>query len=104
MTSNPMYAPNADVSADTELREPSMYRVLLHNDDYTTMDFVVDILMSIFRKTAEQATEIMLSVHRNGTGVAGVYPLEIAETKVMAVRTRAKQAEFPLRCTLEEVR
>ena len=84
-----------------ELREPPLYRVLLHNDDYTTMDFVVMVLERIFGKTNEEATHIMLSVHNEGVGVAGLYTREIAETKVAAVRTLAKKNRFPLRCSLE---
>lgn len=85
-----------------ELREPAQYKVLLHNDNYTTMEFVVQILMDIFRKHAEEATQIMLAIHKNGLGLCGIYPLEIAETKVVQVRHRAQEAGFPLRCTLEE--
>ncbi len=88
---------------EEEEGRPRLYRVLLHNDDYTTMEFVVTILMEVFRKSAEQATSIMLSVHSEGTGVAGMYPLELAETKVGVVHARAAEAGFPLRCTLQEV-
>lgn len=88
--------------SEEELREPRMYRVLLHNDDYTTMEFVILVLVDIFRKTAEEASEIMLSVHRNGMGVCGVYPREIAEFRVHEVEKRARLAGFPLRCTMEE--
>ena len=66
---------------DEELAEPPMYKVLLHNDDFTTKEFVVTILVSVFNKSLDAATQLMWSVHRNGLGVAGVYPLEIAETK-----------------------
>lgn len=99
------YAPSleSDTLADEEADKPRLYRVLLHNDDYTTMEFVVVILMEVFRKSAEQATAIMLSVHSKGVGVAGVYPLELAETKVDVVHARAAEAKFPLRCTLQEV-
>jgi len=98
-----MTTPDADIFVATALKEPRNYQVLLHNDDYTTMEFVVSILMEVFLKTAEQATAIMLAVHKRGVGIAGVYPLEIAETKVAAVREKAKEAGFPLRCTLQEV-
>ena len=84
-------------------KEPSMFRVLLLNDDYTTMDFVIEILMDEFGKPYEIATEIMLNVHRKGIGVCGIYPLEIAETKVDTVHSRARERGYPLRCTLEEV-
>ena len=88
--------------AEEELREPRMYKVLLHNDDYTTMDFVILVLVDIFRKTAEEASEIMLSVHKSGMGVCGVYPREVAEFRVLEVEKRARLAGFPLRCTMEE--
>ena len=87
---------------DEEVAEPPMYRVLLHNDDYTTMEFVVHILMVIFHKTVEEATAIMLNVHRKGVGLCGVYPLEIAETKVETVHSAARENGFPLKCTMEE--
>jgi len=76
--------------------------VLLHNDDYTTMEFVVMVLQDVFHKTAAAATQIMLHVHRNGIGVAGVYTYEVAETKVAIVEAMARQHEFPLKCTMEE--
>lgn len=88
---------------EPELREPRRFRVLLHNDDYTTMEFVIAVLREIFRKTEEEATAIMLSVHEKGMGQCGVYTHEIAETKVIQVHTRARRAGFPLKCTLEEV-
>lgn len=83
------------------VREPRMYKVLLHNDDYTTMDFVVDILMTVFQKSEEEAVLIMLNVHRKGVGLCGVYTYEVAETKVDTVHTLAKENGFPLRCTME---
>lgn len=92
-----------EVITEERLKMPSMYQVLLHNDDYTTMEFVVSILMGVFRKTADQATGIMLAVHKRGMGIAGVYPLEIAETKVKQTHALAHDAGFPLRCTLQEV-
>lgn len=87
---------------DEEVREPKLYRVLLHNDDYTTMEFVVLILVDIFHKSAEEASDIMLSVHEKGVGVCGVYPREIAEFRIAQVAKRARQAGFPLLCTMEE--
>ena len=86
-----------------QLGEPRLFQVLLHNDDYTTMQFVVEILMHVFHKNADEATAIMLNVHKEGIGIAGVYPYEIAETKVERTHHLAREAEFPLRCTLEEV-
>lgn len=84
-----------------KLKQPSLYKVLLHNDDYTTREFVVLILQGVFGKSETEATQIMLHVHHNGIGVAGVYPFEIAETKVEKVTALARKYEFPLRCTLE---
>ncbi|MDD6181236.1 MAG: ATP-dependent Clp protease adaptor ClpS [Desulfovibrionaceae bacterium] len=91
------------VREDIAVRTPRMYRVLLHNDDYTTMDFVVDVLRSVFRKTPEQATAIMLAVHERGVGECGRYTREIAETKAALVHRRARAAGFPLKCTFEPV-
>ena len=90
------------VILEDELKEPDMYRVLLHNDDYTTMDFVVKILEEVFHKTQEESVAIMMSVHQKGMGVCGVYPKEIAEFRVTQVATRAQHAGFPLRCTMEK--
>ena len=83
-------------------QRPRRYKVLLHNDDYTTMEFVVWILETVFHHDETSATEIMLHVHRNGMGVAGVYPREVAETRVAQVDTLAKEHEFPLRTSIEE--
>lgn len=88
--------------ADLEVREPRRFRVLLHNDDYTTMEFVIDILIEVFRKNPDEATAIMLSVHEKGIGMCGVYTEEVAETKVAQVHGRARKAGFPLRCSMEE--
>jgi ATP-dependent Clp protease adaptor protein ClpS len=85
-----------------KLKKPPLYKVLLHNDDYTTMDFVVYILYTIFHKSESDAFKIMLKVHQEGIGVAGVYPFEVAETKAEKVTTLAKEYEFPLLCTVEE--
>ena len=84
------------------LKPPAMYRVLLHNDDYTTMEFVVQVLQSVFNRPLGEAMKIMLHVHHNGIGVAGVYTYEVAETKVTVVEAMARQQEFPLKCTIEE--
>lgn len=85
-----------------ETREPPLYKVLLHNDDYTTMEFVVSILENIFQKSRQEATRIMLNVHIEGVGVAGVYTREICETKIAIVHELAKKNEFPLRCSMEK--
>lgn len=80
-----------------------MYRVFLHNDDYSTMDFVIEVLISIFHKPAADATRIMLDVHKKGMGICGVYTYDIAVTRVARVHQLAKKREFPLKCSLEEV-
>ncbi|HKB72177.1 MAG TPA: ATP-dependent Clp protease adaptor ClpS [Thermoanaerobaculia bacterium] len=85
-----------------EVRKTPLYRVLLHNDDYTTMPFVVEILETIFHMSPAEAHRIMMHVHTRGHGVCGVYPFEIAETKVDLVHQRARENEFPLRASLEE--
>lgn len=87
----------------TELQEPPLYKVLLHNDDYTTMDFVVMVLETVFHKDTGEATRIMLNVHHQGLGVAGVYTREIGETKVAIVHDMARKNQFPLKCSLEKV-
>ena len=84
-----------------KVREPDMWKVLLHNDDYTTQEFVVWILETVFKKTESEAVRIMLDVHRKGKGIAGVYPYDIADTKVTQARALAEVQEFPLLCTLE---
>ena len=85
----------------TRLARPKLYKVLLHNDDYTTMEFVVEILRTIFHLSEAESTAIMLHIHRSGVGVAGVYTFEIAETKVTEVTQAAAEAEYPLLCTME---
>jgi len=85
-----------------ELEEPQMFKVLLHNDDYTSMDFVVEVLMGIFHKSHAQAEQIMLQIHEKDKAVCGVYTFEIAQTKVEQVKQLAKQNEFPLLATIEE--
>jgi ATP-dependent Clp protease adaptor protein ClpS len=80
---------------------PQMYKVLLHNDDYTTMEFVVTVLKDVFNKNHRDAFRIMLNVHQNGIGLCGVYTNEVAETKVDAVHKRAQESGFPLRCSME---
>lgn len=86
----------------TKAVRPKRFRVLLYNDDYTTMEFVVEILMGVFRHAAPEAVTIMFKVHEEGRGVAGVYPHDIAESKVLEVHSRARNAGYPLRCGMEE--
>ena len=91
-----------ELELDLELHEPQMFRVLLHNDDYTSMDFVVEVLMGIFHKTHAQAEQIMLQIHEKDKAICGVYSFEIAQTKAQQVKQQAKQNEFPLLATIEE--
>lgn len=100
----PFAAPEgeAGVQLVPKLDTPKMYKVILLNDDYSPMDFVVLVLRRFFAKTEEQATEIMLDVHKKGAGVAGVFSLEIAEMKVMQVNQFAQMNQYPLKSTLEE--
>ncbi|MCA8901718.1 MAG: ATP-dependent Clp protease adapter ClpS [Hyphomonas sp.] len=93
-----------DLSTQTRVRtkKPSLYRVLLLNDDYTPMEFVVHILERFFNRSREQATRIMLHVHQKGVGLCGVYTFEVAETKVAQVLDLAKRHEHPLQCVMEK--
>lgn len=88
--------------SETDLKEPKLYKVILLNDDYTTMDFVVAVLEGIFGKTPAEATQIMLQVHHKGAGVCGMYPKQIAEAKIVLVEQKAQAEGHPLRCTMEE--
>jgi len=91
-------------TSDTRQREkePPMYKVFLHNDDYTTMEFVVEILVNIFGKSLEKATRIMLNIHEKGIGLCGVYTYGVAETKVNTVHSLAREQGFPLKSTMEK--
>jgi ATP-dependent Clp protease adaptor protein ClpS len=86
----------------TETKKPSLYRVLILNDDYTPMEFVVFVLERFFNKNREEATRIMLHVHQHGVGVCGVFTYEVAETKVAQVLDMARRNEHPLQCTMEK--
>jgi ATP-dependent Clp protease adaptor protein ClpS len=92
-----------DIFADDEIKEPKRFKVLLHNDDYTTMDFVIYILKKVFNRTEGEAVQIMMNVHKNGSGICGIYTAEVAETKVIMVKNLARKEGFPLKCTMEEV-
>ncbi len=96
--------PNIKESVETslEIKEPEMFRVLLHNDDYTSMDFVVEILMKIFHKNLQESEAIMINIHEKGKAICGVYIFEIAQTKAAQVKQLAKQNEFPLLSTIEK--
>ena len=93
---------NEELETSLSLDEPTKYNVLLHNDDYTTMDFVVDILMNIFHKGLIEAEQIMLNIHSSGKAVCGTYTYDIAQTKVYQVKQLARKNGFPLLATVEE--
>ncbi|MBF0137479.1 MAG: ATP-dependent Clp protease adapter ClpS [Magnetococcus sp. DMHC-1] len=100
---NPAQTPESDLLTDHEnqVQEPRLYKVILLNDDFTPMDFVVKILMVYFQKPTAEATQIMLNVHHQGRGLCGVYPFDIAETKVAIVNQYSREQGHPLKCTLE---
>jgi len=87
---------------EEELKEPEEYRVILLNDDFTTMEFVVSVVMSVFHKSLIEATKIMLDVHKKGRGTVGVYTFDIAVTKINRVHDMARERGFPLKCTMEQ--
>ena len=97
--------PEEALATKTEetVKEPPKYRVLMHNDHYTTMDFVVQVLETVFSKPAPEAVQIMLNIHRQGIGICGIYTAEVAETKITTVHHMAKEQGFPLRCSVEEI-
>ncbi|MDP4143710.1 MAG: ATP-dependent Clp protease adaptor ClpS [Bacillota bacterium] len=92
------------VSEKTRLlqKSPKLYKVIMHNDDYTTMEFVIDVLVNIFRKTPVEATKIMYDVHKNGIGIAGVFPYDIAATKIQQATNAAIKNGFPFKLSMEE--
>ncbi len=92
----------ADKQTEKVLRPPSMYKVILNNDDYTPMEFVIDVLQKFFFYDTERATQLMLSVHHHGKVVCGVFSADVAETKVILVNYYARENEYPLLCTLEK--
>ena len=98
--------PNTDpvedvLLADPELKKPQMYAVVMYNDDYTPMEFVVDVLQNHFKHTLDSAISIMLAIHQQGKGIAGIYPKDIAETKAQTVNRKARQAGYPLLSQIE---
>jgi ATP-dependent Clp protease adaptor protein ClpS len=99
---HPDFEEQSSSELEEDLEEPRMFKVLLHNDDYTTMEFVVEVLQRIFLKSFAEATQIMLNVHRSGLGVCGIYTGEVAETKVAMVHHMARESGFPLQCSMEE--
>ena len=97
----PVWEEGVTLKERPKVKKPRLYKVLLHNDDYTTMEFVVHVLISVFHKNETQATQIMLHVHTKGNGVCGVYTYDLAQTKVHQVTQLARQNEMPLKCTME---
>ena len=91
-----------EISTRSKNDQPPMYKVILHNDDYTSMEFVVEILVSVFGKSLEKATQIMLNIHNKGKEICGIYPRQIAETKVETVLNMASSKGFPLKSTMEK--
>ena len=91
-----------ELDDDLDLQEPKKYKVFLLNDDYSTMDFVIDVLVKVFRKSVDESADIMLNIHNNGREVCGVYTHEIAATKVNQVKTLAREKGFPLKAVMEE--
>ncbi len=105
MSTNPVHSPKEATALKTrrKLGHPSMYKVVMLNDDYTPMNFVVNVLQSIFEKRQEEATQIMLDIHKSGVGICGVYTFEVAETKVATVLDMAKKESHPLQCEMEKI-
>jgi len=91
-----------EIDEEIELQEPKKYKVLLINDDYSTMEFVVEVLIRIFRKSQEQAAKLTMQIHEEGRAVCGIYSYEIAETKVAQVKANARKAQYPLKAIMEE--
>jgi len=101
MSSHPKESLLAETRSDEKLRHPRMWRVLLHNDDYTTQEFVVWVLETVFQKPRAEAFSIMMNVHRSGLGLAGVFTHDVAQTKVKKTQQLAEEHEFPLLVTME---
>ena len=90
------------IEENIEIKKPKLYKVILHNDDYTTMDFVVEILVTVFNKPIPEATKIMLDVHKKGKGIVGVYTYDIALTKATLTEAIARERQYPLKVSIEE--
>jgi ATP-dependent Clp protease adaptor protein ClpS len=92
-----------ELKPEKKLTEPKMYKIIMHNDHYTTMDFVIEVIMKVFHKSAAEATKIMLDIHKKGLGICGVFTYDIAMSKISEVHSLAKRKQFPLKCSYEEV-
>ena len=99
---NPMLNNQVQQEQKKKIKKPQLYKVILLNDDYTTMDFVVEILIKVFNKEAKEAVDIMLNVHNKGQGICGVYTYDVATSKINTVTRLAQMNEFPLKCSCEE--
>ncbi len=102
MENNSEYDELAESNIAEDFELPPQFKVILHNDDFTTKDFVVEILMSIFKKTEQEAESVMNEVHVHGKGVAGIYPYDVAATRATQTMKKARAEGFPLQCTLEK--
>jgi ATP-dependent Clp protease adaptor protein ClpS len=100
---NPSGTTRTEEKSRSKTAQPPLFRVLMHNDDFTSMEFVVQVLEEIFHKTSPEANSIMLSIHFKGMGICGIYPHEIAETKIDRVHGLARNEGYPLRCSMESV-
>ncbi len=98
----PLYEGNVAVSPSQKTKTPQFYKVVMLNDDFTPRDFVIHVLQKFFKKPEDEATQIMLQIHNKGSGIAGVYTYEIAETKAYQCNAYAKQNNYPLKCTVEK--
>ncbi|MFT5872498.1 MAG: ATP-dependent Clp protease adaptor protein ClpS [Clostridium sp.] len=93
---------NIKEKIETEIKKPSRYRVIIHNDDYTSMEFVVQVLVGVFKKQVLEATKIMFDIHRKGSGIAGIYSYDVGITKIAQAMEMCEESGFPLKLTLEE--
>jgi len=102
MTTETKNTPTSDSAESNKTIHPPRYHVIMHNDDYTTMEFVIALLQKVFRKSSQEAAQLMLTIHTEGQATCGCYPHEIAETKITLAHYHAKEAGYPLRCSLDE--
>lgn len=100
---NELFGVDLDIESEQDVETPRMYRVLMHNDHYTTMDFVVEMLVKVFHKAAAEATQIMMEIHNKGMGICGIFTYDIAVTKINQVHQKAKLQGYPLKCSYEEI-
>ncbi len=101
LTPDRVHKPEAE-TGEPQLQRPPMFRIIMLNDDFTPMDFVIDILIRLFHKTPETASQLMLQVHMQGSAVCGIYPRDIAETKLQQVENAGRNEGYPLKCVMEK--